>query len=209
MTEGWKPDTEELLQQAAQGDAQAVDDLLTRHRQRLRRMVEIRMDSRVAVRVDPSDIVQEALVDASHKLPEYLRDRPIPFYPWLRQLAWERVIQQHRRHIQAQARTVSREQQPPLPDHSAMQLASFLVARGSSPSRQMAKKELSQQVQDVLSKLSSKSREVLVLRFLEQLSTAETAAVLKLTAEGVKSRQRRALEQFSLMFQAESGGGPP
>ena len=82
------PDTEELLRQAGQGDEPARQQLLVRHRDRLKRMVAVRLDPRLAVRVDPSDVVQEALLDAAQKLDGYLRDRPVPFYPWLRRLAW-------------------------------------------------------------------------------------------------------------------------
>jgi RNA polymerase sigma-70 factor (ECF subfamily) len=208
MVESHEPDTGELIRRAARGDCQAVDGLLARHRDRLRRMVAIRMDKRLAARVDPSDIVQEALTEASQKLPDYLRHQPLPFYPWLRQLAWERLIGQHRRHVRAQARSVTREEheEMALPDHSAVQLAARLLASGTSPSVRMIFKELRAKVQQMLSQMSPPDREVLVLRYLEQLSTAETAAVLGLTVDGVKSRQRRALERFSNLLADHSRG---
>ena len=86
------PDTDLLLDRAAAGDGRARQELLARHRKRLRRMVALRLDRRLAARVDPSDVVQEALADAARKLDGYLRDRPLPFYPWLRQLAGERLV---------------------------------------------------------------------------------------------------------------------
>src|SRR5262245_16411262 len=85
-------DTGELIERASQGDASARQQLLIRHRERLRLMVALRMDARLVARVDPSDIVQEALVDATHHLDDFLRDRPLPFYLWLRRLAWEQLI---------------------------------------------------------------------------------------------------------------------
>src|SRR3954447_3666960 len=91
-------DTDALLDRAARGDAEARQQLLDRHRRRLRRMVALRFDRRLAARADPSDVVQEALADAGRKLDGYLRDRPLPFYPWLRQLAWERLVKLRRRH---------------------------------------------------------------------------------------------------------------
>jgi len=201
-------DTGELIRRAASGDREAVDGLLARHRDRLRRMVAVRMDKRLAARVDPSDIVQEALTEASQKLPDYLKQKRLPFYPWLRQLAWERLIGEHRRHVGAQARSVTREEHDEmvLPDHSAVQLAARLLASGTSPSVRMIRKELRAKVQQMLSQMSPTDREVLVLRYLEQLSTAETAAVLGLTVDGVKSRQRRALERFSNLLADHSLG---
>ena len=105
-----KADTEELLQRAAEGDTAARQQLFVRHQHRLRQMVAVRMDRRLAARVDPSDLVQEALMDAHRKLNDYLRDRPLPFYPWLRRLAWERLLQLHRRHLHADRRSVLREE---------------------------------------------------------------------------------------------------
>ncbi len=133
------PDTDELLREASGGDHAAMEQLLARHRDRLRRMVRLRIDARVAARVDPSDVVQEAISDAWRKLPGYLRHRPVPFYPWLRQLAWERLIDLHRRHIHAQIRTVKREEgrAMALPDESAAELANRLVTSGTSPSQQL------------------------------------------------------------------------
>ena len=77
----------ELLDRAARGDSSATDKLLTCNRDRLVRMVEVRMDARMASRVDPSDVVQETMTVAAARLPVYLVERPIPFYPWLRQIA--------------------------------------------------------------------------------------------------------------------------
>lgn len=84
MTASPDPDTEQLLHQAAEGDQAARGRLLERHRQRLERMIALRMDRRLAARVDPADVLQETMAEAVQRLPRYLRDRPIPFYPWLR-----------------------------------------------------------------------------------------------------------------------------
>ena len=65
-------------------------------------MVAVRLDRRVAARVDASDVVQETLVEAARRLDDYLRERPIPFYGWLRQLAGERIVDAHRRHVTTQ-----------------------------------------------------------------------------------------------------------
>src|SRR3954468_20220302 len=93
-------DTEELLDRAGQGDGEARQRLLARHRYRLRQMITVRLDRRLAARGDPSDIVQEALADAARGLDDYLRDRPLPFYPWLRRFAWERLVEIDHRGVQ-------------------------------------------------------------------------------------------------------------
>ncbi len=102
------PDTEELLRRSQAGDRQARGALLQRHRQRLKRMIALRLDRRLAARLGPSDLVQEALAEADRQLDDYARRRPFPFYPWLRQLAWDRLADAHRRHVQARRRSVTR-----------------------------------------------------------------------------------------------------
>jgi len=191
------PDTDHLLERATAGDGAARDQLLQRYRRRLRRMVAVRFDPRLAARVDPSDVVQEALAEAAANLDRYLRERPLPFYPWLRQLAQRRLIDLHRRHVQARRRSVTREVGPPgLPDHSALALADRLFARTSSPSAGLRRQERRDRVRAALAALPEPDREVLVLRILEALPTRETAAVLGISEVAVRSRQVRALDRL-------------
>jgi RNA polymerase sigma-70 factor (ECF subfamily) len=203
-------DTEDLLRRAAAGEEAAREQLLALHRDRLRHVVAIRLDRRLAARVDPSDVIQEAMADAAHKLPEYLKRRPLPFYPWLRQLALERLIVMHRRHIQAEKRSVTREEAQPLPlsDESTLQLADRLLAGGSTPIGKLLRDEVQRRVQEVLALLDPRDREVLVLRHLEQLSTRETAAVMNLSEGAVKTRHLRALRRFRDLMKLESEEAP-
>jgi RNA polymerase sigma-70 factor (ECF subfamily) len=203
------PDTEELLRQAGQGDPAARDGLLTRHRDRLRKMVAWRMDRRLAARVDPSDVVQEVLVEANRKLDRYLRERPLPFFPWLRALTFEHLATLHRRHVRARGRSVLREEPGLLllPDESAAELAARLVTSATSPTQQALRKELRERVRQALRQLSERDREVLVLRNLEQLSVADTAEVLGISAGAVKTRHLRALERLrALLDDSEEEG---
>jgi RNA polymerase sigma-70 factor (ECF subfamily) len=190
-------DTEYLLERAAAGDGAAREQLLQHHRRRLGRMVAVRFDPRLAARVDPSDVVQETLAEAAANLDRYLRERPLPFYPWLRQLAQRRLIALYRRHVQARRRSVTREVGPPgLPDHSALALADRLFARTSSPSAGLRRQERRDRVRAALAALPEPDREVLVLRILEALPTRETAAVLGISEVAVRSRQVRALDRL-------------
>jgi RNA polymerase sigma-70 factor (ECF subfamily) len=120
----------------------------------------------------------------------------LPFYPWLRQLTWERLIELHRRHLYAQKRSVRSEDREylALPDDSAMRLAQRLFAPGSSPSQRLLREELRDRVQAALAQLAPRHREILVLRHLEELSTNETAAVLGITAGAVKMQHLRAVQ---------------
>jgi RNA polymerase sigma-70 factor (ECF subfamily) len=205
-----EPDTEELLAAVNAGDVAAREQVLVRHKDRLRRMLAVRMDRRLAARVDPSDVLQEALLEAHRKLSDYIRRRPLPFYPWLRQLAWERLVQLHRQHLHAGRRSVTREEGSlPLPDESAWDLARRLPAGQSSPSGGAVRAEVLDRVREALAALSERDREVLVLRYLEQLSTAEIAAVLGINEGAVRVRHTRALERLRGLLADDFGEAEP
>jgi RNA polymerase sigma-70 factor (ECF subfamily) len=188
-----------LLRAAEAGDREALDGLLTFWRPRLRQMIAVRLDPQLAVRADASDVVQEALMEASRRFPEYTRKRPVPFYLWLRQLACQRLTDLYRRHLRARRRSVYAEEAmlPPLPDQSAMSLANVLVASGTAPSQRMQRQEKRNMVRAALDRLAPADREVLVLRHLEQLSTREVAAILDVSEPAVRYRHRRALERLA------------
>jgi RNA polymerase sigma-70 factor (ECF subfamily) len=198
------PDTQELLERSGRGDPTAREELLVRHRARLRRMVSVRLDPRLAPRIDPSDIVQDVLVDAAVHLDEYLRRRPLPFYPWLRQFAWERVVKAHRNHIHAQRRSIAREEPDiPLPDESARHLAQRLPAGGTSPSRRLIRQEQQERVRAALAELAPSDREILVMRHLEQMETAEIAAALGISEGAVRNRQYRAVMRLRGLLEGD------
>jgi len=199
------PTTKELLDRAGRGDQAARDELLVRHRDRLRRMVAVRMDRRLTARVDPSDVVQEALLEAARRLCDYLQRRPATFYIWLRQLAWQHLSALTRRHVGAQRRSVNNELAGmfPLSDESMVELARHLVASDTGPTEHARRDEMQSRVRTALGRLATDDREVLVLRYLEQLSTREVAAVLQVSERTVRSRHRRALECLGELL-----GGP-
>ena len=199
MTSRLPPDTDELLARVGRGDVAARGQLLDRHRGRLRRMVAVRIDPRLAARVDPSDVVQETLAEAHRRLDDYLAGRPMPFYPWLRQLAQDRLADLHRRHVRAARRAVGREEPagPALSDASVADLARRLHRVGSpGRARPLAAANRPAVVRAALARLPDTDREVLVLRHLEQLTPREIAAVLGVSEAAVYTRQLRALERL-------------
>jgi RNA polymerase sigma-70 factor (ECF subfamily) len=207
-----EPDSDDLLCQVSQGDATARGRLLARHRERLRRMVACRLDRRLAARVDPSDVVQDVLAEADRKLDRYLRERPLPFYPWLRELAAERLIALHRRHVRTAKRSVRREEPDrlALPDESLVELVARMVTSATSPSQHLLRQEQRQRVRQALARLPERDREVLVLRHLEQLSVADTAEVLGISAGAVKTRHVRALDRLrAFLTEDEMRGDEP
>lgn len=194
--------TDDLLRRAGRGDRAAVDQLLEGHRPRVRQLVAVRLDRRLSARVDPSDVVQETLAEAARRLDEYLRGPAVPFYPWLRDLAMNRLIDLHRRHLLAARRSVRREERRdlPLPDESAIALAERLVGAGTSPSRHLERQDQRRRVRVALERLESEHREVLVLKYLEGLDPAEIAAILDVSDRTVRRRHREAVERLGAIL---------
>ena len=200
-------DTAALIERTARGDATARQQLLMRYRDRLLRMVALRIDRRLNARVDPSDVVQEALADASLRLDDYIKTRPLPLYPWLRELTAERLSKVHRHHIHTQRRSVAREHQSdrlPLDEESVAELVERLCDRGSSPSGRLNRNEQREQLMAALILLLPQDREILVMRHLEQMEISEIAASLGISEGAVRNRHFRAV----LRLRANLGGEP-
>ena len=197
-------DTDQLLDRVAQGESSAEATLLKRHEQRLRRMVNLRLDPRLAARLDPSDVVQDTLAEAHRRLPEYAVDRPMPFYPWLRAIAWDKLIEMTRRHIKAERRSVDREvSQLDLSGDSQMILVNRMMAVSASPSEQALRQEVRNRVQQAIAQLPARDHEMIVLKHLEELSVPEIAAVLSIDQEAVYSRYRRAVQRLHRLLSNE------
>jgi RNA polymerase sigma-70 factor (ECF subfamily) len=135
----------------------------------------------------------------------YLAARPLPFYPWLRQIAWEKLVHLHDRHLRARKRTVTREQafSPDISDESAMILAERFAGTASSPSAAAVRREMRQRVQQALSELSADDREILFERYLEQMPSKEIAAGMGISEAAVNMRHMRALERIRKLLSTD------
>jgi RNA polymerase sigma-70 factor (ECF subfamily) len=154
-------------------------------------------------------VVQETLAEADRRLDGYLRQRPLPFYPWLRQLACDRLVEQYRRHVRAGRRSVQREEAeaPGLSAASALELAERLLDAADSPSAALQRRELAERVRAALDRLAEADREVLLLRYLEQLPAHEVAGVLAISEAAAKKRALRALQRLRDLLRDEPSGG--
>lgn len=122
-------DAEQLLQRVEQGDRRAAEQLLQAQRDYLRRMLEARMEPALRQRVDPSDIIQETLMEANRRLDDYLRRRPTTFRLWIRRKALEQLVNA-RRHHRARKRSIERE--GPLTAASSLAIARAFCAERAS-----------------------------------------------------------------------------
>ena len=174
--------TLELLKGIEAGDAAAVNHLLDRHRDAVRRMVQMRLDHAVAQRVDASDVVQDVLLEASQRMDDFIRNPGMPFHLWLRQLAKDRVIDMHRRHRAAKRRSVDREQNMSglnSDDRSAADLMSLLKDAELTPAAATVRKEMEQRFLAALSQMEESDREIIIMRHFEHLGNGEVARHLE------------------------------
>ena len=188
-----------LLERAADGDADAVGRLLEVYRPRLRRMVALRLDPRVRCRVDESDVVQEACLEATQRIADFFRDRSVPFFIWLRFLTTQRLLALHRRHLGVQLRDVTREvplwAQQFAPASSEF-LATHLATSLPSPSEILQQRELRSRLSDALERMETADREVLAMRHFERMSNVEVAEALGMNPSTASSRYVRALRRL-------------
>lgn len=190
--------TQELLIQAKAGNAAAVNGLLDRHREALRRMIEMRMDRMVQQRVDASDIVQDVLVEANRRLEAYLQNPSMPFHLWLRQMAQDRLIDAHRRHRGAARRSVDREQHLAIGpgETSEADWAALLSDRELTPAAAATWHELQQRFQAAIEELDEADREVILMRHFEHLSNSDVASALGLSEPAAGMRYLRAMRRL-------------
>lgn len=201
--------TQELLAGARGGDAEAVNRLLERHREALRRMIDMRLDRRVRQRVDASDVVQDVLVDAHRRINDYLSNPAMPFHLWLRQMAKDRLIDAHRRHRDAARRSLDREQPLAIAgtdDRSTIELAAQLWDREMTPAAAATVRELQQRFAAAVELLDDQDREVILMRHFEQLSNSEVATALNLTAPAASMRYLRAMRRLRELLDIENDG---
>jgi RNA polymerase sigma-70 factor, ECF subfamily len=189
------------------GDGEALASLFSVYRDRLRRMVELRMDARLRGRVSASDVLQEAYIGALQRLPHYQASSDIPLFVWLRAVTMQRLIDVHRRHLGGQVRDASREIR--LGDVEAIEAGTGqiaeLIANTTSPSLAARRNEIMVVVREALEQLDAIDREVLVLRHFEQMSNHEAAAALEIKPAAASKRYVRAVERLKSVLEQVSG----
>jgi len=195
-------ETDRLVQQAQAGDRRAFEQLLARYRPYLRQVISLRLDPRLRPRIDASDVVQETELEAFRRLADYLSRRPMPFRVWLRKTACERLAKLREHHVGAARRSLDREVR--LPDRSSFLLAQQLYAGGSSPSKQLSRREIARCMNEALAQLPEADREILLMRNFEDLSYDEIGAAVEIEPAAARKRYGRALIRLQNLL-IESG----
>jgi RNA polymerase sigma-70 factor (ECF subfamily) len=200
--------SDELLGRVGDGDPEAMAELYARNRDRLRRMVRLRLDRRLRGRLDPSDVLQEAHLEAVRRAGEYAADPAMPAFLWIRFITGQRLAALHRRHLGAKMRDAGQEislHRGAVPQATSASLAEMLLGRLTSPTLAARRAEMQLRLQEVLNGLETMDREVLALRHFEELSNAEAAAVLGLSPTAACNRYVRALKRLKVILAGMPG----
>src|SRR5262245_57013146 len=203
------PETDPLADRLRAGDPAAVEEFFARHRHRLRRMVDMRLDRRLQGRIDASDVVQEAHLEVAERLAEYLKDPKLPPFLWLRLVVGERLTKLHRAHLGAQMRDAGREVslfREALPAASSAALAAHLLGKHTSPTQAAVRAERLIRLQEAINALDPIDREILSLRHFERLTRAEPAQALGIAAAAAAKRYVRALKRLKDTLAGMPGG---
>lgn len=189
----------QLLSRARHGDQKAIGQLLEKYRGRLRRVIRLRLDRRLQARLDPSDILQEAYLDALRRLDAYLAKPTMPFYLWLRFLVCQKLHALHGHHFSAKKRDARREVRivhGAAPEATSEAIAALALRSTSTPSEKAERAGKRALIVKALSRMEGMDREVLAMRHFEELTNAETAQVLGIKPSAASKRYLRAAKRL-------------
>jgi RNA polymerase sigma-70 factor, ECF subfamily len=209
MTSQNSNETNRLLQHVADGDQESWGELLTRHEDRLQRMVAFRLDQRLQGRIDPLDVVQEAFLEASEHRAEFFQNPSVTLLLWLRGIVGNKLLELHRFHLGTRMRDAGREvslYRGTMPEASSAALAAQLMGHATRPSEAAVRAEVKIRLQEALNVMDPIDREVIALRHFEQLTLAETAHVLGIKEKAAGMRYLRALKRFKDILASLPGG---
>jgi len=196
--------TQNWLDRLRGGEMSVLAEVFGYYRPKLRQMVNLRIGSQLAARIDPSDVLQETYLEATRKIQAYAQDPQVSLFVWLRGLTWDRLSSLQREHLGTQRRAAQRELQ--LSEHSSVMLAKRLLG-GITPSGALVNIELRNRVRGALDRLPSQDREVILMRHFEGMSNSEVAETLGLSHSAATMRHGRALARLRDALQSDRSDG--
>ena len=203
--------TDNLLLRAKAGDTTALGALFARYRDRLRKMVRLRLDRRVYGRIGPSDVLHQASLDVARRFPEFAAAPTASFYLWLRALTGQRLIDLHREYLSERMGDAGGEvslYRGALPQASSASLAQQMLAGLGSPIQAAVRAEMQLQLQEALNSMDPIDREVVVLRHFEELNGVEAAQVLGTDTSAAGKRYIRAIRRLRAILDGLPGFFP-
>ena len=205
-----KVDPSELIRRCRAGEEAARAELFTRYRHYLRVLAEAQLGRHLRGKCDPSDLVQQTLLEAHRDFRTFQGNQENELLGWLRRILAHNLFNEARRFAtrgRDATREVSLEGFQKGLDHSSQVLSRCLADDGPSPSDAVAERETAVRLADVLTRLPENYQRVLLLRLFEGLTAEEVAGHLGTTAGAVRMLQMRALEGLRALVN-ESAASP-
>jgi RNA polymerase sigma-70 factor (ECF subfamily) len=197
-------DEEGLVLRLREGDREALGHLFSLHRERIWRMIRFRMDRRLAARIDPDDVLQEAFLAARTRIDNFLAEPQGSFFVWLRMIALQTLFDQHRHHIGAEMRNAGRDVRLDQPDsvNTSVCLAAQLAGTITSPSQAAAGIEMMQRLEQAIGTMAPLDQEIIVMRHFEDLTNIESAEALGISPTAASNRYVRAIARLKEILTA-------
>ncbi|HKI36076.1 MAG TPA: sigma-70 family RNA polymerase sigma factor [Gemmataceae bacterium] len=197
----------ELIRRCRAGEEPARAELFARYRQYLRVLADGQLGRHLRGKCDPSDLVQQTLLEAHRDFPTFQGQHEAELLAWLRRILAHNLFNEARRFAtrgRDAAREVSLEGFQARLDHSSQVLARCLADDGPTPSEAAVERETAVRLADTLARLPENYQRVLLLRLFEGLSAEEVAGRMNTTAGAVRMLQMRALEALRELMRAET-----
>jgi RNA polymerase sigma-70 factor (ECF subfamily) len=184
----------QLMQQARAGDGDALGRLLAMYRNYLALIARLQVDERIKAKVDASDVVQEACLEAFRDFASFRGSTEKELLAWLRQILVSNLSNLFRHYAGTQRRDVRLE--VGLGVERSSQALGGLAQPQSSPSERADRREQAALLAEALGRLSPDHREVIILRNLQALPFAEVAVRMGRSVDAVEKLWARALIQL-------------
>ncbi len=196
------------LPQPPAGEEQALRQLFEPHRERLRKMVRLRLDRRLRGQVSSSAVLDEVLREAGRRLPEYRSGSSLPFFLWLRLLTGQKIQELHRKLLGTQDWAEIPEvslYRGALPEANSVSLAAQLLGHMTAAGQAAARADMQLRLQEAINGMDPLDREVLTLCHFEELTNAEAATVLGLDKTAATQHYLRALKRLKEILSSIPG----
>jgi len=186
-------DLGDLIQRARAQDERAMAELLQIHAQRLRESIRSELGDRLRQRQESQDVMQQVYLDALRSIAHFVDRGHDSFFAWLRRIALNRICDLDRQAFQAAKRRGEVRLADLALDASRIRLLDDLSSSGTSPSMAADLGDRIRLLEGALAQLTPAQSEVLDLRYMENLSVAETAEKVGRSERAVRSLCVRAL----------------
>jgi RNA polymerase sigma-70 factor (ECF subfamily) len=194
-----------LIERMREGDTDALAAFVEARRPQLLAYIDRQLSDALRRKVEPEDVLQDALAEAVRSLANIDLSTWDPF-SWLCQLAERRIIDAHRRFFGAQKRDASREISINAPGGGAdgSRQGNLLVASITSPSQALSRKGREFRLLEALKALPEDQQEALRLRYVENMPSKEIAERLGKSDGAVRVMLTRSLQKLQGMLGEET-----